>query len=107
MATPKIVVCIAFGYELSPNPDAAADALWQAGFAVHRFPTHMRHLLAHPNDDHIEAVKAGTEADIDTIWNEAEFIVDGFGGDCHECGGVDDAYVPFEGLGLRELLSMQ
>jgi hypothetical protein len=49
-----------------------------------------------PGDEFLEATKVGTNRDV--IWNEIGAVVQGFGGDCDECGEVSDDHVPLQWL---------
>jgi hypothetical protein len=98
--TSKIVGIIGFsGNDKGRNPDACADALRAAGFAVTRMDERYNRLMeippGIPGDEVMEAVKAGT---VDDVWEEIDEIVEPFGGDCNEAGEISDDHIPFQDL---------
>src|SRR5215467_1131537 len=83
------------------DPDRAADELRQAGYEVHRLPKKYFGRLSHPLDDFIEATIIITGSYdlsvLDAVWEQVQAIVSPYGGDCAECGPVED-HVPFGDL---------
>jgi hypothetical protein len=82
------------------DPDLAAAELRQAGYEVFLLPDKYIARLAHPLDDFIEVVIAGSDDPkvIDSIANEIGAIVGKYGGVCFECGPIGREYVPFAAL---------
>jgi hypothetical protein len=92
----KIIGIIRFsGDDRGRNPDACADALRAAGFAVTRMDDRFKRVLKIPGDEEMEATKTGTPGD---VWKEIDKIIEPFGGDCQECGEISDDHIPFAGL---------
>jgi hypothetical protein len=89
---------IAFAGDLDQDADGAEIALRRAGFHVTRMPDKLRPGLAHPEDEFMEASKAGTDADAIAIMYEIDAIVKPFGGLCDEVGAVASDHVPFAEL---------
>jgi hypothetical protein len=103
----KIMGSIVFSGDLDPNPDAAADALQCAGFAITRLPEKLRPLLDHPQDDFFEAVieLSYDEEVLDAIYSEIEATVHVHGGMCRSIGPVETDYIPFSDIFGRRIAS--
>ena len=87
---------IAFAGDLDQDADGAEIALRRAGFHVTRMPDKFRSQLAHPDDEFMEASKAGT--DDGAIMDEINAIVERYGGLCDEVGTITSDHVPFKEL---------
>jgi hypothetical protein len=83
--------------EIKLDVDAAADALKEAGYEVHRLPEKLRKRLDHPLDDFLEAWIEDDDDDygMEAVMDEVESIVAPYGGACHECGPVAPGQAPF------------
>jgi hypothetical protein len=109
----KVVALIVFGGEFGDprytkdperdivlDPDLAADALRQAGYAVTPLPDKYGGLLLHPLDDFLEAV-IEVPHDPKTygqVMDVVDAIVARYGGMCSECGPVGPDHEPFADL---------
>jgi hypothetical protein len=92
----RIMGSIAFAGDLDQDADGAEIALRRAGFHVTRMPQTFRSRLAHPDDELMEASKAG--ADDGAIMDEINAIVEQYGGLCDEMQSIASDYVPFAEL---------
>jgi hypothetical protein len=101
----RIVGHIVFsgGLKVPPNPDAAEIDLCRAGYMVARPPAAIQARIALraacPGDDFMQAYidVAGVVDELriaDTIMDEINEIVAGYGGACMECGAEPPDYRP-------------
>jgi hypothetical protein len=96
----RVVGHIAFcgTLDIPPDPDAAELALRRAGYTVARLPDRLRRRIRIPGDDFMQAYLDVAVADewkaTSVIMDEINGIVDGYGGECLECGAEPLNYEP-------------
>ena len=87
-------LCIFGGDCPDYNPDAAAEALRQAGYQVFRLPPELKDMLDlevedSANEDDFIEVRRETDNE-DAMWDDAERIVSPFGGYADCCGPASE-----------------